>query len=341
MILAGDIGGTNTRLALFRLKAERLEMIVEETFPSRQYSTREEIARMFVGKQVLSGAGSNALRLKYACFGVAGPVKNGDSHLSNLPWEITVDNLRKALAIEAVTLINDLEANAYGIAELDVDDFVVLNPGAEGSSGNAAIISAGTGLGEAGLYWDGSRHHPFACEGGHTDFAPRNKIEFELMQYLLKTLKRAKRVSYERLVSGPGLFSIYKFLRDTGRGEEPEWLALQINRTNGNDPAAVISQVAMENKSNLCVQSLDLFISLYGSEAGNLALKMMATGGVFIGGGIAPKIVEKLKSSSFIDSMTNKGRMKPLLESIPVSVILNDKTALLGAARRAINYQPA
>lgn len=333
MILAGDIGGTNTRLALFRLNHNRLEMVVEEAFPSHQYSTLEEISKIFISKQTDSGVNIGALQLECACFGVAGPVKEGDSHLSNLPWEVSARNLRDALGIKSVALINDLEANAYGIGELDRDDFVVLNLGAEGSQGNAAIISAGTGLGEAGLYWDGQRHHPFACEGGHTDFAPRNMIECELMQYLLKTLKR---VSFERLVSGPGLFNIYKFLRDTGRGDEPEWLAREIK---SSDPAAVISQVAMEKRSDLCLQALDLFVSLYGSEAGNLGLKMMATGGVFIGGGIAPKIIEKLKSNIFIDSMTNKGRMRPLLESMPVSVILNDKTALLGAARRAINIR--
>jgi glucokinase len=196
--------------------------------------------------------------------------------------------------------------------------------------GNAAIIAAGTGLGEAGFYWDGVRHHPFACEGGHADFAPRNELEAELLRSLLA---RFTHVSYERAVSGPGLYNIYQFLRDTGRGEEPAWLTDALRQ---HDPAATISQAALAGRSALCVQALDLFVSLYGAEAGNLALKVMATGGLYVSGGIAPKIIQKLQDSTFIEAFTAKGRMQPLLEAMPVRVILNDRAVLLGAARYAM-----
>jgi glucokinase len=240
----------------------------------------------------------------------------------------------RELALKSVGLINDLEANAWGIAMLEATDFAVLNEGASDASGNAAIISAGTGLGEAGLYWDGRQHRPFATEGGHTDFAPRNHLEMELLDYLLKQFRR---VSCERVVSGPGLLNIYHFLRDSGRGEEPPWLA---ERMRQQDPAAVVSAAGLNGESELCVQALDLFVSIYGAEAGNLALKVMATGGVYLGGGIAPKIVRKLKDPVFLNAFTAKGRMKPLLQAMPVRVILNPKTALLGAARFATLCAP-
>jgi len=235
----------------------------------------------------------------------------------------------RELGLQAVGLINDLEANAYGIAALEPNDFDVLNAGAPDAEGNQAIISAGTGLGEAGLTWDGTQHRPFATEGGHSDLAPRNHLEMELLGYLLKQFQR---VSYERVVSGPGLLNIYRFLRDTGRGEEPAWLA---EKMRDQDPGAVVSQAAFDGKSDLCVQALDLFVSLYGAEAGNLALKLLATGGVYLGGGIAPKIISKLQDPIFLNAFTAKGRLKPLLQAMPVRVILNDRTALLGAARCA------
>jgi glucokinase len=235
----------------------------------------------------------------------------------------------KLLRLKRVGLMNDLVANAHGIAVLKSEDFVVLNRGAKGSKGNRAIISAGTGLGEAGMYWDGEDHLPFASEGGHGDFAPRNHLEMELLSYALKNFRR---VSYERLVSGPGLYQVYCFLRDTGKGEEPGWLAEEIRQ---GDPAPTISRLALSGKSSLCQQALELFVSLYGAEAGNLALKVMATGGVYLGGGIAPKIISKLKEPVFMNAFTAKGRMRPLLQDMPVKVIMNPKTALLGAARHA------
>jgi glucokinase len=272
---------------------------------------------------------AHGLRVKYACFGIAGPVRHGRCEATNLAWVVDAHQLARELAIETVTLINDLEANAYGIAVLEPKDFVVLNEGAPDEEGNAAVIAAGTGLGEAGLYWDGKQHRAFACEGGHADFAPRSALEIELLRYLLPQFEH---VSYERVLSGPGLYNIYKFLRDTGRGEEPAWLTEEMRQ---HDPSAAISQAALAGKCALCMQALDLFVALYGAKAGNLALTIMAAGGVFVGGGIAPKILGKLTDGTFMAAFTAKGRLKPVLEAMPVRVILNDKTALLGAARCA------
>jgi glucokinase len=321
MILAGDVGGTNTRIAVFDDKGGRLAPTAEATFPSREHGSLEAVLRKFNA--------AHPLPIDRAGFGVAGPVRHGRCDATNLPWVVDSVLLARELGLKRVELINDLEANAWGIGVLGADDCAVLNPGAPDAEGNMAIISAGTGLGEAGLYWDGKMHRPFATEGGHADFSPRNHLEMELLDYLLKQFQR---VSYERVVSGPGLLNIYGFLRDTGRGEEPAWLAEQIRR---QDPGPVISQAAMSGRSDLCVQALDLFVSLYGAEAGNLALKVLATGGVYLGGGIAPKIIRKLQDPTFLNAFTAKGRMKPLLQATPVRVILNEKTALLGAARYA------
>jgi glucokinase len=269
------------------------------------------------------------LAIEYACFGVAGPVRRGRVETPNLPWVVDQETIARELRIESAWLINDLLANTYGIRALEDKDFVVLNAGSSNPIGNAAVISAGTGLGEAGSYWDGSRYHPFACEGGHSDFAPRSELEIDLLKYLIEKFGHA---SWERVVSGPGLHNIFDFLRDTGRGEAPAWLTDEMRE---KDPSAVISQAALEGKSELCVHALDMFISCFGAEAGNLALKFLATGGVFVGGGIAPKIIQKLSEKTFVDAFTDKGRFKHVLEAIPVRVILNDKTALLGAARCA------
>lgn len=321
MILAGDVGGTNTRLAFVEATGDRLTLIVEEIFPSREHANLEAVLRKFMS--------SHRLPVEQACFGVAGPVRHGRCDATNLPWVVDARQLARELGLEAVGLINDLEANAYGIAALEPKDFVVLNAGAPDAEGNAAIIAAGTGLGEAGLYWNGRQHRPFATEGGHATFAPRTPVEMDLLRHLLTEFEH---VSYERVVSGPGLLNIYRFLRDTGRAEEPAWLA---ERMRQQEAPAIIAQAALEGTSALCVQALDLFMSLYGAEAGNLALKAMATGGVFVGGGIAPKIIQQLKDSTFMAAFTAKGRMRPLLEAMPVRIILNEKTALLGAARCA------
>lgn len=321
MVLAGDIGGTNTRLAIIASDAGGMRILLEKTFPSRERTSLEAALAEFLA--LYQGKPSEA------AFGIAGPVRNGRCEATNLPWVVDAKVVAKQLGLERVGLINDLVANAHGIATLGKKDLVTLNKGVRNAEGNMALISAGTGLGEAALYWDGQTHRPFASEGGHADFAPRNRLEMELLDY---AMSRYRRVSYERLLSGPGLAHIYQFLRDTGKGEEPPWLAEEMRQ---GDPAPLISKLALENKCPLCSQALELFVSLYGAEAGNLALAVMATGGVYLGGGIAPKIISKLKEPAFMNAFTAKGRLRPLLQGIPVKVIMNPKTALLGAARYA------
>lgn len=324
MILAGDIGGTNTRLALVENKNGQVKIKHLKKYASQEHHNLADIVRIFLNE--------GHLQVTHACFGIAGPVVDGVVHTTNLPWVVDSNELRRQMNVENVWLINDLAANTWGISLLNDDDFITLNRGSSGAVGNAAVISAGTGLGQAGLYFDGKKHHPFACEGGHTDFSPRNELEIELLVYLSKQYDH---VSWERLVSGPGLYNIYCFLRDTARGEEPSWLA---DKLKAHDAARVITENAMAGTSQLCVKTLDLFVSFYGAEAGNLALKTMALGGVYIGGGIAPKILPKLREPAFMQEFTNKGRMKVLLQRMPVKIILNENTSLLGAAEYAHVY---
>ena len=320
MILAGDIGGTKVNLALFgddlRLAPEALG-----SFPSQGHAGLAEIAGRFIATQ--------KIKVDHACFGLAGHVRKGRAQLTNLPWVVDARELTSALDVKQVWLINDLEANAHGIVGLGAEDFVFLNRGEEDASGNAAIISAGTGLGEAGLFWDGNRHLPIASEGGHSDFAPRTDLDAELLHYLRA---RFGQVSWEHVLSGPGTFHIYQFLRDSGRGKEPAWLAEQFR---SEDPPRAITRAAFEGKCDLCVQTLNLFAAYYGAEAANFALKVLSTGGLYIGGGIAPKIIKKLKDGSFMKAFLGQNRMKDLLAAMPVRVIMNDKTALIGAARFA------
>lgn len=318
MILAGDIGGTNTRLAVFDVNDGRLQSVIEETFPSREHASLDEIVQQFTS--------SLNFQIHAACFGIAGPIRNGRCETTNLAWIVDANQLQKSLAIERVTLINDLEANAYGISALAEEDFSVLNAGArDNKKSNGAVIAAGTGLGEAGLYWDGTAFRPFASEGGHADFAPHNDLEVELFNYLQKKFGH---VSWERVLSGPGLLNIYQFLRDTGQCQESKTLAHEMSKGN---PAAVISRAGLSGVCELSVKTLDLFVSLYGAEAGNLALKTMATAGVYLGGGIAPKILSKLTDGTFLKAFIDKGRFKSFMQAIPVRVVVNEKTALRGA----------
>src|SRR5881396_3393834 len=321
MILAGDIGGTKTRLALFAPGPGRSDPVSERTYSSQEYPGLEVIAREFVR--------ATGAAIESACFGVAGPVKEGRSSTTNLAWVVDARDLARDLRLPRVALLNDLEASAFGLEALRTDEVVVLQEGIPGAAGNQALIAAGTGLGEAALYWDGRRHRVFATEGGHAGFAPADETQIELLRYLVR---RFEPVSWERVLSGPGLVNIYSFLRDTGRGEEPPSLTDEIS---AGEPAAVISNAALSGRSRLCLEALDLFVALYGAEAGNLALKIMATGGVFVGGGIAPKIVDKLKETTFMQAFCAKGRLQPVLAAMPIRVILNDKTALYGAARCA------
>jgi len=320
MILAGDIGGTNARLAYFEHENGHLRVVSEHVYPSREYSDLGAIVSKFLT--------DSAARPEVACFGIAGPVHNGRVETSNLPWIIEQACLAKQIQLPATLLINDLEANAWGIGALGAQDLVSLNR-VEPSVGNQAVIAPGTGLGEAGLFWNGSQHEVFACEGGHADFAPQGELQIELLRYLAS---RFEHVSYERVLSGPGLVNVYEFLRDKGGAEEPDGFAAQLAQ---GDPAAEISRAALNGTNPLAEKALDLWISVYGAEAGNLALKTMATGGIFLGGGISPKILAKLTGPLFMRAFLNKGRLRPLLESITVRVITNDKAGLLGAARCA------
>jgi glucokinase len=320
MILAGDVGGTKVHLALYDFIDGKLKYARDKQFPAKDYTGLEEIVKEFVVTEKVTAA----------CFGVPGPVREGRLRLTNLPWTLDSREIAQNLKIDYVFLINDLQANAYGIAELNADQLYTLSDGDARQVGNRALISAGTGLGEGLMIWDGRDFVPYPSEGGHADFAPRNEDEFELLLFLRN--KYNGRISFERIVSGQGLTNIYEFLRD-GRGlEEPVWLAERMTR---EDPNAVITDCALKARSELCEKTLDMFVSAYGAEAGNLALKVMAVGGVYVGGGIAPRILEKLKDGTFVKAFTDKGRLSQLLVNIPVRVILESRTALMGAAAYA------
>jgi len=324
VILAGDIGGTKTVLTLFERSGETLRGVRTEVYPSADYAGLEAILERFL-------AAPPAEAIEAAGFGVAGAVIDGAASTTNLPWEQVVSSkLGPACGLADAVLLNDLEAAAYGMLVLPADDFVQLNPGVESDRrANMAVIAAGTGLGEALLVWDGERHIAVACEGGHVDFAARTDEEVELMRFL-----RAEhgRVSAERILSGPGLHDVYRFAREASGVAEPDWLSA---RLAAEDPSAVVSQVAQEAKDPVCERALALFASLYGAEAGNLALKVLALGGIFVGGGIAPKILAALQAGSFLESFAAKGRFRGLLERIPVRVATNPAAPLLGAAHRA------
>lgn len=320
MILAGDIGATRTKLAAFDSEGNRLQSVVERTYMSHDHAGLPEILTQFIRTE--------GIPVHSACFGVAGPVRSGRSKISNLPWIIDSRELAKQLKLNSIALLNDLEAYAYGIDALESKDFIALSEGSEDAEGNRAVISARTGLGVAGLFWDGFRHHPFACEGGHADFAPRGDLQVELLAYLQK---KYGRVSCERILSGPGIRNIYDFLRDAHKADEPQWLRDQLNAAP--DPPALISQIALEDKAAICDQTLSLFVSVFGAETGNCALRYMSTGGIFIGGSIAAKIVPRMQDPVFLQSFLDKGRMEALLKDMPVKIILNDNCGLIGAAR--------
>ncbi len=317
-VLAGDIGGTKTSLAIFEVDGTRLEVLALEKYPSQQYGSLDEIVRLFVDQQEHT--------CDWGSFGIAGPVRNGRAETTNLPWLIDAKQLADEIGFRKVWLLNDLEANAWGISALEEKDFCVLSKGKPDPNGNASIISAGTGLGQAGLYWNGKQHRPFASEGGHSDFAPHSDLEIALLQYLKQ---RYPHVSWERVVSGMGLLNIYEFLRDYRGSETPAWLAEEMQ---AGDQAAAISKAAHDHRCPVCSETLRLFVHLYGVEAGNQALKIMSTAGVYLGGGIAPKNLDLFREGTFLRSFWSKGRMEPLMRDMPVKVILNDRTALFGPA---------
>lgn len=325
LILAGDLGGTNFRVAVFRSNPEMTRLHFAK-FRSADHSSLEEMVHLFLD------AISPALEspLQSACFGVPGPNVAGVVKPSNLGWKIEVNALPKLLGIPRVAVLNDLESTAYGVAALRQTDFAPLQAGSGSHAGNQCVIAPGTGLGEAGLFWDGDRHTPWACEGGHADFAPTDELQHDLLTFLRREYGR---VSFERVVSGMGIANIYRFLRETGRGVETPEVAREMLT---GDAAAVIDHHAAAGTCPLCRSTMDLFVQSLGAEASNLALKTMATGGVFLGGGIPPKILGLLRRPLFLESFLNKGRLRPLLETMPINVILNDETALLGSARNAL-----
>jgi glucokinase len=320
MILAGDIGGTKTNLGLFEAPDGRPALLAQQSYPSRAHVGLEVIVNKFLEDK--------NVRITTACFGVAGPIVDGQCVTPNLPWIVSADSLARTLNLESVSLINDLEATAHGIAALKADEFFTLNEGIS-MAGNAALVAAGTGMGVASLFWNGKRHVPSASEGGHIDFAPRNPMEAEMLKYMLK---KYSRVSCERIVSGPGLFNVYEFLRASGYATElPEVAA----RFATEDPSGVISKAALAGECRMCVKALDLFVAIYGAFAGNIALVLKAIGGVYIGGGIAPKILPALEAGGFMDAFLDKDPLADWMAKLPVKVILNNAAGLLGAAVRA------
>jgi len=318
MILAGDVGGTKVHLALYDFNNGKLTYKRENRFPAKDYSGLEDIVREFLASDKATAA----------CFGVPGPVRDGRLRLTNLPWTLDSRELASHLGIDHVFLINDLEANGYGIAELQPDQIYTLAEGDNSQIGNRALISAGTGLGEGILIWNGRTHTPYPSEGGHADFAARNEDEIDLLRYLKQ--KYNGRVSWERVVTGMGMTSIFEFLRDVRGMEVAPALAEQI--AAAHDPNSVITEMALAGRSEICERTLDMFVSAYGAEAGNLALKILSVGGLYIGGGIAPRILEKLKDGIFMKAFTDKGRLSQLLINMPVRVILESRAAVLGAA---------
>ncbi|HVO91213.1 MAG TPA: glucokinase [Terriglobales bacterium] len=317
-VLAGDIGGTKTSLAIFSIHDDKLHAETQSDFPSKRYSGLTPILKEFCGEQPVVAA---------ACFGIAGPVVDGRVKTTNLPWIVDTGELRRVLKLDAVHLLNDLEASAYGLFTLEDEEFFTLNEGQMRHAGNKALLAAGTGLGQAILYDDGEHFRPLASEGGHADFAPRDELEIELLRYLIGCFGH---VSYERILSGPGLLNIYRFLKESRGMEEPAQLTQRF--AAGEDPGAIISQAALAHQAEICVKALDMFVSIYGAEAGNMALRAKSVRGLYVGGGIAPKILDKLKDGTFMRAFLDKGRYTDLLAAMPVRVVLNEKAALRGAA---------
>jgi glucokinase len=322
LVLAGDIGGTKTHLALFSFQNNDLKSEIQKTFPSQEYSGLEPVLEEFLaGGQYSFG---------HASFGIAGPLVDGKVKAPNLDWIVDPVSIAKTLKLSSVSLLNDLEAAAYGISTLESNEFLVLNEGVVRRPGNKVLIAAGTGLGETILYDDGRNYHPIASEGGHADFAARDELEIELLRFLIG---RYGHVSYERVVSGPALLNIYDFLKERAGFDVPAWFREKM--AGAEDQSAVLSQAALAGEPEIAVKTLDMFVSAYGAEAGNLALKGKAIGGLYVGGGIAPKVLNKLKDGTFMRAFNDKGRYRELVSSIPVYVVLNEKAALRGAAYHA------
>lgn len=321
LLLAGDVGGTKTNLAIFSRKAGLHAPLAEATFSSADFDDLATLVRTF-----LADAGLPVTR---ACVGVAGPVVDRQARITNLPWLIDADQMTAALGFSSFTVLNDLVAIAGGVPFLEPDDLYTLHPGTPEPGGAKAVVAPGTGLGEAFLTWDGTRYRAHASEGGHADFAPNTALEVELLRYLQA---RFGHVSYERVCSGRGIPNIYGYLKDSGYAEEPAWLAEKL--ATADDPTPVIAQAALDGDPPcaLCAATLDTFAGILGAEAGNMALRVVATGGVYLGGGIPVHLLPALDGERFCNAFVAKGRLSHLPARTPVYVILNPKSALLGAA---------
>jgi glucokinase len=320
-VFAGDCGGTNTRLGIFELEAERWREIRTARFRNAEAESLDELVMGFLGPSVRG--------IDAGCLAVAGPVRDQTARLTNLPWQVDATAVGRAAGLSRFEILNDLEATGWGLPLVAADQICELNAGVSGAAGNGAVIAAGTGLGEAGLFRDGETFRPFATEGGHTSFSPTDRVGDDLLRHLRVMFET---VSWERVVSGPGLAEIYRFLLRADSRPEPEWFAAA---DSAGDPVPSLVAAGIDGSCEICRAALELFACLYGEEAGNLALKTMARGGVWLAGGIAPKILPILQAGAFMRGFLNKGRMRPLLESMPVRVVLDDHAALRGAARKA------
>lgn len=327
-ILVGDVGGTNARFAVISARDGALELIAEETLPSAKSPSLGDALAVFLERCPA------ARGVERACFGLAGPILGDRCETTNLPWVVEGSELARILGLGApgaVALLNDVEAAAWGLAVIGSDGVHPLAEGRPDADGNRALVVPGTGLGAAVLFRHGDRYHPFATEGGHADFAPADELQVELWRYLHR---RHGHVSWERAVSGPGLIAIYGFFLERAGEAPPAWLAHEL--AEGDAAAAITAQAhAGDGGCELCGHALDLFFRLLGAEAGNLALSTLATGGVYLAGGIVSKLLPELAASSFLDAFTAKGRFRPLLEEIPVHAVVDDRLALWGAAAYA------
>lgn len=327
-ILVGDIGGTNARFAVMsalpggerKTAGDRFELLGEGRLRSERFLSLEDAISAFVEDCPA------ARDIERACFGIAGPIREGRCETTNLPWVIDSGEVAKRLGLRDAPLLNDLEAAAWGLDALGPNGLRTLHPGAEGVTGNRALLAPGTGLGEAAMFWDGDRHHAIATEGGHADFGPADEQQVDLWRFMAR---RHGHVSWERVTSGPGLISLYEFLLDQHGEKRPPWFNEAVRLGHA---AAAITSRAHDERYPLCRETVDLFFALLGAEAGNLALKTMAHGGVYIAGGIVPKLLTELMESPFLDAFIAKGRFRPLLESMPVRVVIDDRVALWGAA---------
>lgn len=317
MILAGDIGATNSRLGIFDLQDGQLVPVLQKRFQNQQFEDLDKLLDAFP---------ADLADITCVCLGVAGAVLNGQSSITNLSWKLDIATIRNRYRNATVALINDVEAAGYGVGLVRPEEMLVLNQGVPVPRATAALIAAGTGLGESILYYDGKSIVPLPAEAGHTDFAPNNEMESDFLGHLRASYGH---VSFDRVLSGPGLFLMYQFLTSTGRARESAEIAV---RFRNGDPNAVIAEAALQHECDACVRALDMFVDIYGAESGNLALRALARGGVYLAGGIAPKIKGKLADGSFMRAFCAKGRMAEFLATIPVHVILNENTALLGAA---------